>query len=145
MVGKRNVTDWLMAGIAPYNGVVAVTANSRVISEEEYRADPEYRIAQAKCEMVAEICGSTAPIRIDARRATPGGPILLFDINMKPVSHVYERVSPTGQNATGPGRPGRDEQASLTTMAAAAIGWDYRELIVNILQQAPRISEVIKG
>jgi hypothetical protein len=29
-------------GIAPYNGVVAVTANSRVISLEEFRADSRY-------------------------------------------------------------------------------------------------------
>lgn len=34
---------------------------------------------------------------------------------------------------TGRGRPGRDEQASLTLLAAAALGWDYKELLRQIL------------
>lgn len=34
---------------------------------------------------------------------------------------------------TGPGRPGRDDQASLTMMAASALGWDYKELLRQIL------------
>lgn len=37
------------------------------------------------------------------------------------------------QNMTGPGRPGREDQASLTAMAAAAIGWDYGMLLEKIL------------
>jgi hypothetical protein len=63
----------------------------------------------------------------------------IFDINLKP-------------NATGPGRPGREDQASLTTMAAAGvlalfalaspicsallllgIGWDYTDLLLAML------------
>lgn len=35
---------------------------------------------------------------------------------------------------TGPGRPGRENQASLTAMAATAIGWDYGTLLQNILR-----------
>ena len=34
---------------------------------------------------------------------------------------------------TGPDRPGREEQASLTAMAVAAIGWDYGMLLEKIL------------
>lgn len=34
---------------------------------------------------------------------------------------------------TGPGRPGRENQASLTALAAAAIGWDYGTLLEKIL------------
>jgi hypothetical protein len=37
---------------------------------------------------------------------------------------------------TGPGRPGRDDQASLTLMAAAALGWDYGDLLAHILASA---------
>lgn len=34
---------------------------------------------------------------------------------------------------TGPGRPGRDDQASLTAMAAAQLGWDYPRLLLEML------------
>ena len=44
------------------------------------------------------------------------------------------------QNMTGPGRPSREDQASLTAMAAAAIGWDYGTLLQNILVSAQRLS-----
>lgn len=37
---------------------------------------------------------------------------------------------------TGPGRPGREDQASLTALAAAAIGWDYGQLLHKILNSA---------
>lgn len=37
---------------------------------------------------------------------------------------------------TGPGRPGREDQASLTAMAAAGCGWDYPTLLQNILHGA---------
>jgi hypothetical protein len=35
---------------------------------------------------------------------------------------------------TGPGRPGRDDQASLTLLAANGLGWDYKELLRRILR-----------
>ena len=35
---------------------------------------------------------------------------------------------------TGPGRPGRDDQASLTLLAAMALGWDYKGLLRQILE-----------
>lgn len=37
---------------------------------------------------------------------------------------------------TGPGRKGREMQASLTAMAAAGIGWDYPTLLLNILESS---------
>ncbi|KAI3396709.1 hypothetical protein diail_11736 [Diaporthe ilicicola] len=107
-------------GIAPYNGVVAVTANSRVVSDGE--KDPIYAQVMRESERAAELLGVTAPIRIDVRRYSdsPDSKFALFDVNMKP-------------NMTGPGRPGRDHQASLTMMAASALGWDYKELLRQIL------------
>jgi hypothetical protein len=44
------------------------------------------------------------------------------------------------QNMTGPGRPGREDQASLTAIAAAAMGWDYETLLQNILSGAQSLS-----
>ncbi|KAK2598537.1 hypothetical protein N8I77_011944 [Diaporthe amygdali] len=107
-------------GIAPYNGTVAVTANSKVVPDCE--KDPIYAQVMRESERAAELLGVTAPIRIDVRRYsdTPDSKFALFDVNMKP-------------NMTGPGRPGRDDQASLTMMAASALGWDYKELLGQIL------------
>ena len=79
------MTELRIAGIAPYNGVVAVTQNSRVLSAKEHEDDPAYRAAQKACEHVAALCRATAPIRIDCRRPGDKGPILLFDVNLKPV------------------------------------------------------------
>ncbi|KAF5490936.1 Positive regulator of purine utilization [Colletotrichum fructicola] len=104
-------------GIAPYNGTVAVTANSKAVVGSE---DPAYEEVAKECEKVGKLLGTTAPIRIDVRRFKAGSKFALFDVNMKP-------------NMTGPGRPGRDEQASLTLLAAAALGWDYKELLRQIL------------
>ncbi|KKY39191.1 putative d-alanine ligase [Diaporthe ampelina] len=107
-------------GIAPYNGTVAVTANSRVVPGCE--EDPIYSRVMRESERAAELLGVTAPIRIDVRRYSdsPDSSFALFDVNMKP-------------NMTGPGRPGRDDQASLTMMAASALGWDYKELLRQLL------------
>lgn len=71
-------------GIAPYNGTIAVTANSRVVSEEEMR-DPTYEEVMRQCERVACLIKATAPIRIDIRRFRTGSRFAIFDINMKPV------------------------------------------------------------
>jgi D-alanine-D-alanine ligase-like ATP-grasp enzyme len=73
-------------GIAPYNGVVAVTANSRVVTEHEMK-DSAYGKAMKQCEEVARLIGATAPIRVDVRRFEEGSEFALFDINMKPVCH----------------------------------------------------------
>lgn len=72
-------------GIAPYNGVVAVTENSRVVVESE---DPAYEAVARECEGVARLLGVTAPIRVDVRRFVEGSKFALFDVNMKPVSFL---------------------------------------------------------
>ncbi|GLB12124.1 hypothetical protein AtubIFM57258_009402 [Aspergillus tubingensis] len=109
-------------GIAPYNGVVAVTSNSRVISQSELK-DPGYRKVMRECESVAALIRATAPVRVYVRQFVEGSDFALFDINMKP-------------NMTGPDRPGRQDQASLTAIAASAIGWDNGTLLGNILKGA---------
>ncbi|KAJ5156309.1 hypothetical protein N7492_009112 [Penicillium capsulatum] len=113
-------------GIAPYNGVVAVTANSRVVTDDEMK-DRAYSKIMEESVNVARLIGATAPIRIDVRKFEKGSDFALFDINMKP-------------NMTGPGRPGREDQASLTAMAAFAIGWDYGTLLQKILASATPLS-----
>lgn len=110
-------------GIAPYSGIVAVTANSCVVTESELKTDPTLSEIMRECEAVASLLGVTAPIRIDIRRVKEGGKFALFDVNLKP-------------NMTGPGRPERDDQASLSAMAAEAIGWDYPTLLRYILDTA---------
>ncbi|RAL14511.1 glutathione synthetase ATP-binding domain-like protein [Aspergillus homomorphus CBS 101889] len=109
-------------GVAPYNGAVAVTANSRAVTAEEMQ-DASYGAVMRQCEQVAKLIGATAPIRIDIRRFREGSEFAIFDINMKP-------------NMTGPGRAGREDQASLTALAGAAIGWEYGTLLQHILEGA---------
>ncbi|PYH49578.1 glutathione synthetase ATP-binding domain-like protein [Aspergillus saccharolyticus JOP 1030-1] len=109
-------------GVAPYCGAVAVTANSRVVTADEMQ-DASYGSVMRQCEQVASLIGATAPVRIDTRRFREGSEFAIFDINMKP-------------NMTGPGRPGREDQASLCVLAAAAIGWDYGTLLQHILEGA---------
>jgi D-alanine-D-alanine ligase-like ATP-grasp enzyme len=118
-------------GIAPYNGVVAVTSNSRLPSDEELQADPAYADISKQCEQVAELLKVTAPIRIDVRRIRkePMAKFAMFDVNMKP-------------NMTGPGRPGRDDQSSLTAIAASKLGWDYAELLKQMLQSAQTLEHL---
>ena len=118
-------------GIAPYNGAVAVTRNSRALTTQEVNADAAYAELCQQCEQVAQLLRVTAPIRIDARRPDkkPGAKFAMFDINMKP-------------NMTGPGRPGREEQASLTAMAAANLGWDYATLLKNVLGSAKTLEHL---
>jgi hypothetical protein len=104
-------------GIAPYNGEVAVVRNSRVVP-----ATPALRNLAEQSAVAARLIGAVAPIRIDCRQS-PSGQYLMFDLNMKP-------------NMTGAGRPGREDQDSLSCMAAREIGWSYGDLLVNMLRQA---------
>ncbi|UYL07512.1 ATP-grasp domain-containing protein [Bdellovibrio sp. SKB1291214] len=108
-------------GIAPYNGVVAVTANSTLLTEQE-AATPAVRAAMAACERAGTLIENRALIRIDCRQ-NRAGEYLLFDLNMKP-------------NMTGSGRPGRDDQDSLSGIAARGIGWDYKDLLEAMLSQS---------
>jgi D-alanine-D-alanine ligase-like ATP-grasp enzyme len=84
IVARFNHVD----GVAPYNGSVAVTSNSRVLRPDEVAADGAYRNVARECEAVARLMRVTAPIRVDVRRREdmPSSPFVLFDVNMKPVS-----------------------------------------------------------
>lgn len=43
---------------------------------------------------------------------------------------------------TGPGRPGREDQASLTALAAAGLGWEYPELLAKILESSSTLYDL---
>ncbi|MEI6948605.1 ATP-grasp domain-containing protein [Paraflavisolibacter sp. H34] len=111
-------------GIAPYNGTVAVIHNSRVLTDEQ-EASPVLQQLYRWCERAAALVELKAPIRIDCR-ADAQGRYLLFDLNMKP-------------NMTGPSRPHRTDQDSLSALAARKIGWSFHELLTNMLRQAWKI------
>ncbi len=107
-------------GIAPYNGVVAVIQNSMVLNEDELNAKNIIEACR-QCEKAAMLLQIKAPIRIDCR-ADKNGNYFLFDLNLKP-------------NMTGPSRLHRQNQDSLSSLAARAIGWDYFNLLNNMLVQ----------
>ena len=106
-------------GVAPYNGIVAVIHNSRALSPHEIESSAPIQTVTQACTRAAFLVNSKAPIRIDCR-ATTDGTYKLFDLNMKP-------------NMTGRGRPGREEQDSLSAIAAREIGWNYSDLLYNIM------------
>jgi len=108
-------------GIAPYNGTVAVVHNSRALTDEE-EAQPAIQALYAQCTAAALLVDIKAPIRIDCR-ADAGNNYYLFDLNMKP-------------NMTGPSRPHRQDQDSLTALAARKTGWSFADLLLNMLGQA---------
>lgn len=101
-------------GVAPYNGDVPVTANSIAIDARRQQ-DPAIVAMVRACETAAALVDARTIIRIDCRGARDGV-FKLFDLNMKP-------------NLTGPGRPGRDDQDSLSSIAARAVGWTYVDLL----------------
>jgi len=107
-------------GIAPYNGIVAVIKNSSVLENSELNSAKIIEVSH-HCERAAKMLNIKAPIRIDCR-ADENGNYFLFDLNMKP-------------NMTGPSRPQRQNQDSLTLMAARKIGWTYFDLLKNMLEQ----------
>ncbi|MBQ4915336.1 ATP-grasp domain-containing protein [Maribacter sp. MMG018] len=115
-------------GIAPYNGVVAVVENSALLDEKE-RNSKEIKDACHQCEKAAKLLNIKAPIRIDCR-AGEKGHYFLFDLNMKP-------------NMTGPSRPHRKNQDSLSLLAARGIGWNYLDLLKNMLRQRWKVSNLL--
>ncbi|KAF1969773.1 hypothetical protein BU23DRAFT_582494 [Bimuria novae-zelandiae CBS 107.79] len=125
-------------GIAPYNGVVAVTQNSRLVLAEEHERDPTYGEIQSQCVAAASLLQCTAPIRINVKRISEdeSSPFALFDVNMKPV------ILTRAWNMTGPGRTGREDQASLTALAAGGLGWDYPKLLLKILESSSALQDL---
>ncbi|BDD04484.1 ATP-grasp domain-containing protein [Aureibacter tunicatorum] len=108
-------------GVAPYNGTVAVVQNSSLLEQHELNSKAVVN-ASLECAKAGELIGIKAPIRIDCR-ADENGKYFLFDVNMKP-------------NMTGPSRPHRNDQDSLSLIAAKGIGWSYIELLLNMLNQS---------
>jgi len=106
--------------IAPYNGIVAVVNNSKILSIKELESTEIQNISQ-KCEFATSLIVARAPIRIDCRK-NKKGKYYIFDLNLKP-------------NMTGASRPHREDQDSLTMIAAKGIGWEYPDLIQNIVNQ----------
>ena len=132
--GRKNIIErcWCLppvarfnhqGGIAPYNDIVAVTVtcNSRLLEPSEL-ADPRCREALEFCARAGEVVGARAPIQVDCR-ADQSGRFFIIDLNMKP-------------NMAGAGRVGRENQDSLTAIAARAIGWCYLDLLLNMTRQA---------
>ncbi|KAA1243109.1 ATP-grasp domain-containing protein [Aquimarina sp. RZ0] len=110
-------------GIAPYNGIVAVMKNSSVVADSELQSKSIRKVCY-QCEKAGMLLNIKAPIRIDCR-ADEKGMYYLFDLNMKP-------------NMTGPSRPQRSNQDSLTLLASRKMGWDYIDLLKNMLKQTWR-------
>ncbi|AKQ65983.1 D-alanine--D-alanine ligase [Myxococcus hansupus] len=108
-------------GVMPYNGTVAVTQNSRALSDED-ASRPGIQAVLGACAEAARLVDARALIRIDCRAGADGA-FRLFDLNMKP-------------NLTGPGRPGRDDQDSLCALSARAEGWSYADLLRAMLAAA---------
>ncbi|WP_296386638.1 ATP-grasp domain-containing protein [Winogradskyella sp.] len=107
-------------GVAPYNGIVAVMKNSLVLENSELNSEKIITVYR-QCEKAGALLNIKAPIRIDCR-ADKSGNYFLFDLNMKP-------------NMTGPSRPHRQNQDSLTLLASIKIGWNYIDLLKNMLKQ----------
>jgi len=111
-------------GVAPYNGVVAVTQNS-FLWKEGMGQNPKKEVINdmlRECEIAAKIVDAKAPIRVDCRINNRGKGIL-FDLNMKP-------------NMTGPGRPNRDDQDNLVSIAVSGIGRRFSNLVDNIARNS---------
>jgi D-alanine-D-alanine ligase-like ATP-grasp enzyme len=101
--------------------VVAVMDNSTVLDDGELSSESIQEVYD-HCKKAGELVDIKAPVRIDCR-ADEHGNYFLFDLNMKP-------------NMTGPSRPHRQNQDSLILLAARKIGWNYEDLLHNMLNQS---------
>ena len=101
-------------GISPYNGVVAVTENSKAIHN-----DNKLERLCKECAKAAKLLKVKSLIRIDCRQ-DDNGDYYIFDFNMKP-------------NMTGSGRKNRQNQDCLTMISSRAMGWEYKDLLLSIL------------
>ncbi len=110
-----------VSGVMPYSGDVQIIENSRLLTNVEL-CDVDIRDLKEICVEVAKLLSIRAAIRIDCRQDS-NGRYCLFDLNMKP-------------NMSGAIRDNRDGKESLSALAAKGIGWDYRELIMNLALQA---------
>ncbi len=113
-------------GVVPYNGTVAVINNSIVLGENELNDKSIYDI-NMQCEKAATLVRAKAPIRIDCRK-DESGEYYIFDLNMKP-------------NMTGPSRLNRQDQDNLSSLAAQKVGWEYKDLVINMVNQKWKTSK----
>ena len=102
-------------GIAPYNGDVPVSENSKAVPTD----NPQLAAIVDACRQTAEPLELRALSRIDCR-ADEAGNYYIFDYNPKP-------------NITGAVRPHRMDQDCLTMIAARALGWSYFDLLQKMI------------
>ena len=103
-------------GVAPYNGDVPVTENSRAVLYET----AAQRTIRRACEQAVLALDLKGLVRVDCR-ADADGTYYMFDFNSKP-------------NLTGAARPHRANQNCLTMISAAAQGWSYFDLLRKMLE-----------
>ncbi len=102
-------------GIAPYNGVVAVSQNSSAVDV----MNEELELIERECARVAKELKPKGVLRIDCR-ADGEGHYYMFDINPKP-------------NMTGEGRPSREGEDSLVMIGAKKKGMTYFDLLSRFM------------
>lgn len=102
-------------GIAPYNGDVPVSENSKAVPTDS----PELEAIVDACRQTVAPLGLRALSRMDCR-ADDSGKYFIFDYNPKP-------------NITGAVRPHRMDQDCLTMIAARALGWTYFGLLQKMI------------
>lgn len=103
-------------GVAPYNGDVPVTENSRVMTENNAELD----VITEACREAVRLLRLKGWTRIDCR-CGEDGKYKIFDFNLKP-------------NMTGNVRPGRENQNSLVMIAAESIGMTYFDLLKKMTE-----------
>ena len=104
-------------GIAPYNGTVAVTQNSKAVDNVLAYSD-----IIDNCTEAYRLLNLKAPIRIDCRKDNDGR-YYIFDVNMKP-------------NMTLGSRNHRKNQDSLVMIAARKAGLSRIELLQAFINTA---------
>lgn len=103
-------------GIAPYNGDVPVSENSRVVKVNDKAIE---KITE-ECKKAVKALKLKGLVRIDCRM-NEKGEYIIFDFNPKP-------------NMTGNIRPHRKNQSCLTMLSAEAMGWSYFDLLNKMLE-----------
>ncbi len=109
-------------GIAPYNGTVAVTENSKAVANTA-----DYEEIINNCIKAYDVLNLKAPIRIDCRKDA-SGQYFMFDVNMKP-------------NMTLGSRNHRQNQDSLVMIAARKAGMSRIDLLQAFINTAWKIQK----
>ena len=107
-------------GVLPYSRDVPAVFNTGTIVE----VDAGVRKCMERCVHTAEFFKFRSLVRFDCRQDICGD-FRVLDLNMKP-------------NLAGPGRVGRDKAGGLVFLGATAIGWDFGDLVLSLLETAHR-------